>query len=371
MIGEHLDKIRDGENLSSPEATEAARSILDGSEDDQTIAQFLVALAEKGETGEEIAGFAGELLRQATPVDAPTGAVDLCGTGGGDLPRFNVSTAAAFVVASCGVVVAKHGNRGSRRPNGSFDLLEKLGIPVELPPELVEESLREVGIGFIFARAYHPVMKRVANARQVAGRRTIFNLVGPLANPARVSCQLVGTADVSKTRVLAEALQLLKKERALVVYGEPGVDEFSVSGISSMLEVRPEGIDEKQFTPTEAGITLCDYESLPTGDCEENAEVFRLLLNDEAPEGIRKMVALNSGAVLYLTGAAESIEGGFHRAEAAITDGLFKQKFVEMTSFLNSASVAAEVNRCISGLTNVSSGRVIAGDSVGADDRRR
>lgn len=310
-----------------------AKSMFDDAMDDEVIARFLVALAEKGETASEIAGFATELLRRAVPVEAPPGAVDLCGTGGSDLPRFNVSTAAAFVVAACGVIVAKHGNRGSRRPNGSFDLLEQLGVPVELPSAMISQCLTQVGLAFVYARAYHPVMQRVVEARRIANRRTIFNLVGPLSNPAQVSLQIVGTADPRRLQVLAQALQILGRRRALVVCGEPGVDEFSVSGRSIVLEIRQGSIRVQEFQPEDIGIKPVDYAFLPTGDSRENAEVFTALLDDQAPDAISAMVALNAGAVLYLAGKETTIKNGYLQARKAIAEGKMKQKFEELRSF--------------------------------------
>jgi anthranilate phosphoribosyltransferase len=334
VFDEYLNRARSGESFSEKEAAAIAWDIFESNVNDRAVADFLVALAQKGETAAEVAGFASELVRRALPVNAPATCVDLCGTGGSDLARFNVSTAAAFVAASCGVPIAKHGNRGSRRPNGAFDLLEALGIPIELPPKLIEECLAQVGVAFIFARMYHPGMKRVTQARKLAGRRTIFNLIGPLSNPAGVTHQLVGTADAARLWVLGEALQRIGRTRALVVYGDPGIDEFSVSGKSVVLEVTPNGIIESEFQLSEAGIERVDYAELPTGDCHDNAIVFYQLLDDKAPQGIRDMVALNAGAVLYLSGHTRTIAEGYRAASDAIGDGRMKKKFVTLKDYL-------------------------------------
>jgi anthranilate phosphoribosyltransferase len=334
MLTDLIPKLARRQDLTRDEAGAAADAILEGKQDEDTVARFLVALAEKGEIADEIAGFASALMRRAVRVEAPPDAVDLCGTGGSGLPRFNVSTAAAFAVAACGVPVAKHGNKGSRQPDGSFDLIENLGLPVELSPAQAAEALRNVGLAFLFARAYHPIMKNVVGARKKAGRRTIFNLVGPLCNPAGVSVQVIGTADRAKLEELGKALQILGRRRAVVVRGEPGIDEFSISGASEALEVTPGGLRRFRLLPEECGITPCAYDSLLAGRGPENAGAFRDLLEGKAPESLREIVALNAGAVLYVAGRVSSIADGCQEARRCMSDGRLKRKYDDYSRFV-------------------------------------
>jgi len=334
MLTDLAAKIQRRENLTRQESVSAAEAILAGGHDEDAIAQFLVALAEKGETADEIAGFASALMTRAVRVEAPAGAVDLCGTGGSGLPRFNVSTAAAFVVAACGLPVAKHGNKGSRQPDGSFDLIEALGLPVQLAPEVAGNALREVGLAFLFARAYHPIMKNVVGARKKAGRRTIFNLVGPLCNPSGVSLQVIGTADATKLDALSQALRMLGRERALVVRGEPGIDEFSISGASEVVEITRDSVRRFRLTPEECGVRTVAYNNLPSGLAPENARSFHSLLEGKAPEPVRSIVALNAGAVLYAAGRARAISNGYRQALECIADGRMKRKFEEYRRFV-------------------------------------
>lgn len=335
MLATLHSAIRDGRHLTRDEAIAAAETILEGGHDEEAVAQFLVALAEKGETAEEIAGFASALMARAIRIEAPEGAVDLCGTGGSGLPRFNVSTAAAFVVAACGVPVAKHGNKGSRQPDGSFDLIESLGLPVALPPEVAREALANVGLAFLFARAYHPIMKNVVGARKRAGRRTIFNLVGPLCNPAGVKVQVIGTAQARNLPVLAEALQMLGRRRALVVRGDPGIDELSVSGPSDLIEVGGDSIRPSKLLPTDVGINPSPYETLPLGLASGNAGVFFELLDKHTPPNLVDLVALNAGAVLYIAGRAPSIRDGCAQARQCLVDGRARSKWEEYRRFVN------------------------------------
>jgi anthranilate phosphoribosyltransferase len=260
--------------------------------------------------------------------------VDLCGTGGSGLQRFNVSTAAAFVVAACGVPVAKHGNKGSRQPDGSFDLIEALGLPVQLPPEVARDAMKEVGLAFLFARAFHPIMKNVVGARKKAGRRTIFNLVGPLCNPAGVSLQVVGTADKTKLEELARALQLLGRRRAIIVRGEPGIDEFSISGLSAVFEVTPTSARRFEVAPTACGIKPISYDSLLADVGQDNKQAFLNLVAGRAPRNIQDIVALNAGAVLYVADQATSIDQGYIQAKNCLADGRMRRKFEEYKDFV-------------------------------------
>ncbi|MSR64199.1 MAG: anthranilate phosphoribosyltransferase [Verrucomicrobiae bacterium] len=334
MLQEFSNRISSRTNLTREESFAAAEEILQGGHDENAVARFLVALSEKGETADELAGFASALMKNVIRVEAPPNAVDLCGTGGSGLQRFNVSTAAAFVVAACGVPVAKHGNKGSRQSDGSFDLIEQLGLPVQLPPEVARDALKETGLAFLFARAYHPIMKNVVGARKKAGRRTIFNLVGPLCNPAGVSVQVIGTADKAKLGELARAIQLLGRRRALVVRGEPGIDEFSVSGTSEVIEVSPTSLRRFEWNPKLCGINVISYDSLLGEVGKENQPAFLNLIAGRASQNIQDIVALNAGAVLYAADRAKSIEEGHTSARACIVDGRMRGKFEEYKRFV-------------------------------------
>jgi len=334
MLRETIERLRKGSSLSFDEAKVLADDVF-GAEDNATaVADLLVALADKGETGEEIAGFASALLDRAHAVAAPPDAVDLCGTGGSGLSRFNVSTAAAFVAAACGVPVAKHGNKGSRCANGSFDLLEALGLPIDLSPADSSNALRATGLAFLYARQYHPIMKKVAEARKLASRRTIFNLVGPLANPADVCYQIIGTADASRIDALAAAVRILGRTKVLIVSGAPGIDEVSSSGETTVCEITQDSTRTFSVKPEDSGITPVAYDMIPSGLAESNAKVFLELLDGQANVNITDMVALNAGAVLCVTSRAESIPKGFVMAKAAITDGRVKRKYEEYSLYV-------------------------------------
>jgi anthranilate phosphoribosyltransferase len=219
MLNEFNEKLKNAQNLSLTQAADLCATFLEEDLTDAAIAETLVLLAKKGETADEICGFAQALLQRATPVPFDHGTVDVCGTGGSDLERFNVSTAAAFVLACAGLSVAKHGNRGSKRPNGSFDLLEALEVPFQLNGDQVAQCLNQTGIGFLFARSFHPTMRKVVEARRQAKRRTIFNLAAPLCNPTQVAYQLVGTAARPMGRILAQSCIRLGRPQGCVVWG--------------------------------------------------------------------------------------------------------------------------------------------------------
>lgn len=259
-------------------------------------AELLTLLAERGETSIEVAAFARGLRARCTRVSLDTACLDVCGTGGSGRTRFNTSTFVAFLCAAAGIPVAKHGNRGSQRANGSFDLLEALGIPLEMSPIDLARIHAETKLCFLFARAVHPAVAAAAPYRKAAGRRTIFNLAGPLANPAVITRQMIGAADLKTARVLAGALSRLGLERALVVHGHPGVDDCSITGPTTCLTVTPVGVSEAVLDrPLHPDL---DPASLPGGDAQENAEIFRRLAKDEEPGPLRDLVLMNATAAI-------------------------------------------------------------------------
>lgn len=257
--------------------------------------QLLTQLAQRGETATELAAFVRGLQAKSIQVPWTDGAADCCGTGGSGRTRFNVSTTAAMVVAACGIPMAKHGNKGSRRPNGSFDLLELLGVPLDLPVEAQWTLLKEHNLTFCFARAHHPAVKAVVPYRQAAGGRTIFNLAGPLANPAGVTCQVVGVCDQATASVVAQALYDLGQRRAVVVTGGDGWDEFVVDGPNRLLEVGAEGISERILEPQFGHTGLV---TMPGGDNQVNAALFHDLIEGRHQGPLLDLLCLASGAVI-------------------------------------------------------------------------
>lgn len=327
-----------GESLSENDAAACLRWILQGVVGDEEIAALLIALSEKGETADEVVGFCRALLENCVPVALDSDAIDVCGTGGSGLVRFNVSTAAAFVLAAGGVPVAKHGNRGSRRPNGSFDLLDALHCPFELRSKQLVELFQQTGLCFIYARAYHPLMKAVVGARKLANRRTIFNMAAPLCNPARPQSQVVGTPDRANSRLIADVLQRLGRRKSIVVTGDPGVDEVSVSGETHLLTVLPESQSSQTIHPSDFGIERHDYDSIPGGDAAVNAVVFRSLLAGDAPDPIVDMVCLSGAVAMHCHGIVDSIETGLQTCRDLLKSGAVAAKFEEFRSA--SASIA-------------------------------
>ena len=289
---------------------------------------LLVALAERGETPDELAALVTGLLARAAPAPVAPRCVDVCGTGGSGLTRFNVSTTAAFILAAAGIPVAKHGNRGSQRANGSFDLLDQLGVAYALPAPALARLLAETGVCFLFARAVHPAVAAVAPYRKAAGRRTVFNLAGPLANPCRPVRQVVGVTNAATARVVAGALERLGSERACVVWGEPGLDEFSVTGTSTWLQVG--GGPARSGTLPALHHGLC-HEELPGGEAVENAAIFRRLLAGDERGPLRDMVALNAGVAIDLWhDRAPDLGGpGYRQALALLESGAVQQRFAQ------------------------------------------
>ena len=316
--------------MTDAQAVAVIELLLSGSLSDADGAGLLVTWAERGETGSEVAAVVRALQERAVRVAVADGGVcDVCGTGGSGVERFNISTTVSFVLAALGIPVAKHGNRGSRRPNGSFDLLEALGIPIDLGPEALAQLHRETGLCFLFARSHHPAVGKAVPYRKAAGRRTIFNLSGPLANPSTVARQLVGTTTAELAAVLADALQRLAVPAALVVWGEPGIDEISVTGRTDWLRVSPAGIEPGAFTePLHPGL---DHADLPHGDASENVETFTRLLQGDEQGPLLDMLCINAGAAidLWRDRAPAYVGEGAAEARAVIASGAAWERFCQ------------------------------------------
>ena len=326
MFREYLNRIIKRENLSESEMSSMITEILSGNATDAQIGAFMAALATKGETFEEVAGAAGAMRRKAHRIQTSGGmVVDTCGTGGDGMNTFNISTTTAFVVAGCGVTVAKHGNRSVSSKCGSADVLECLGVKLDTDPEIVEEAVREIGIGFLFAPLYHSAMRYAAAARKEVGIRSIFNMLGPLTNPAKANCQLLGVYAPELTEMFAHALKLLGAKQAMVVHGHDGLDEISVCAPTRISELRDGLIRTYDITPEQFFGRIADPEDLMGGDPEENAGITRRLLEGEGGAK-RDVVVLNAGAALTAARKASDIKEGIALAEAAIDSGRAVQK---------------------------------------------
>ncbi|MBZ6378618.1 anthranilate phosphoribosyltransferase [Pacificimonas flava] len=318
------------EPLSDPEGV--FETILSGSVDDAEIARFLIELSDRGETVDEIVGAASALRCHMIAVSAPEGAVDVCGTGGDGAHTRNISTAVAILVAAAGVPVAKHGNRAASSKSGAADVLSALGLNLDLPPARVEASVCEIGIGFLFAARHHPVMARVAPVRRALRRRTIFNLLGPLANPANVSRQLVGVFDEALTAPMAQALGRLGGDRAWVVHGEGSLDELSVLGSSKVSALEAGKVRTHDVHPADAGLSTFAAVDIRGGTPEENAAALERLLDGE-PGGYRDIVLMNAGAALVVAGRGETLADGVRLAQSALDSGEARDKLDQWRRF--------------------------------------
>jgi anthranilate phosphoribosyltransferase len=311
--------------LSEADSQAAFTEIMEGRATPALAAALLVALRTRGESAEEIAGGVRALQRAMHFVDlGPTNALlDTCGTGGGVFGTFNISTAAALVAAGAGVRIAKHGNRSYSSRSGSADVLHALGVEFELTPAQMQQVFRDAGIVFMFAPLLHPAMRHIAPIRSELGVSTIMNVLGPLTNPARAQLQVVGVSNPDLMDVIAGALRALGHHRALVVHGEPGMDEISPIGHSDVIELRDGDIRRYRFDPTAALGNDADpsHAGLAGGEPEENAQMIREILEGERRGVARNAVVLNAGAAIYLAGYADSIEAGTAIAAAAIDDG--------------------------------------------------
>jgi anthranilate phosphoribosyltransferase len=312
-----LHRASSGEHLTADEAYQAMSALLTGSSSDSLIAAFLVALKMKGETAAELAGFARAMRERMIAVDAGADVVDTCGTGGDGSGTFNISTAAALVMAGAGARIAKHGNRSLSGSSGSADVLEALGVRIATTPEESAWAVREIGIGFLFAPNLHPAMKFAQPVRRELKMRTVFNLLGPLANPASPQRQLIGAPTPQAARLMAEALAMLKITRAFVVHGHGGLDEISTLGPTHVWEVAGSGLTEYKWTPRSFGLDTDLAGGLTGGDPAHNATIICAILNGQ-PGPPRNIVLANAAAGLVLTGLAPDLLSGVAVAAQAI-----------------------------------------------------
>lgn len=296
--------------------------MLDGGMSDDEIRDLLITLADRGETAEEIAGAASAMRARMLRIAAPGNAIDVCGTGGDGQHSLNISTAVALVVAACGVPVAKHGNRAASSKAGAADTLEALGLDLARAGAMAEQTLPDIGIAFLFAQAHHPALKAVMPIRRAIGRRTIFNLLGPIANPAGVSRQLIGIANPDYVATYRDAMRLLGMDRVMIVAGMEGLDELSIAGPSRVATIGIDGIADT-VTPEDAGLARHPLEAIRGGDPEYNAAALRRLLEGETG-AYRDAVLLNAAGALLVAGEASTWAEGAEEAAEAIDKGLAK-----------------------------------------------
>lgn len=329
-----LQAFSQGRRPDSAAIEGAFDQLMDGDAPDAAIGGFLMGLAAIGETPADIAAGARVLRGRMRAIEAPNGAIDTCGTGGDGKGAYNISTAAAIVAAGAGAKVAKHGNRAASSKSGSSDVLSELGVALDCPAGAVERSLQEAGLGFLYAPAHHSAVRHVASARKGLGVRTVFNLLGPLANPARVKRQLLGVFDTRWLMPMAEALRDLGCERALVMCGQDGMDEITTTTSTDVVELRDGEIRQFEISPEDAGIARATEADLRGGDPAHNAAaILRLLDGETGP--FRDIVLLNAGAALMLADLADDIRTGVALAADAIDQGKARgalTRMVEITS---------------------------------------
>ena len=347
MIKEAIAAIVDeGRDLTEDEARGAMQEIMRAGQDEsltegQTVATpaqfgaFVTALRIKGESVDEIVGMAKVMRSHALHVDIPARPLlDTAGTGGSSKKVFNASTAAALVAAAAGAKVAKHGNRAMTSKSGAADLLEALGAEIALTPKQVAQCVEQTGVGFLFAQSFHPAMKFAGPLRPQIGVRTIFNILGPLTNPAGANCHVMGVANVELGEKLAQVLARLDMRHALVVTGDDGLDDLTVTGPSTVFEVKGSEVTQRTVTPFDLGVSTHDFSEIVGGTPEENAELLRQVFRGEGPRAVRDLIVANAGAGLYVTGLAASLKQGSELAIQAIDSGDAAAKtgaFVEAT----------------------------------------
>ncbi|MBI4654423.1 MAG: anthranilate phosphoribosyltransferase [Nitrospirae bacterium] len=334
MIKEAINLLVHNNNLSQDQMAGAMRDIMEGSATDAQIASFLTAIRIKGETIEEITVAARVMREKAVKIKAPDRTVDTCGTGGDMAHTFNISTTSAIIVAACGVPVAKHGNRSVSSQSGSADVLEALGVRIDLRPEEVEECLNATGFGFLFAPLFHPAMKYAIGPRKEMGIRTIFNMLGPLTNPAGAKRQVLGVFRGDLTEVIAEALNNLGTARAFVVHGEDGLDEITITGRTKISELKNGRVNTYYITPEDLGLTRAKKEDLIGGVAQENAKITLDILNGKKGAK-RDIVLLNTAAALISGDVAENFSDAVGKASNVIDSGKAYKKLEEIKVFTN------------------------------------
>jgi anthranilate phosphoribosyltransferase len=338
MIRESISKLIDGNSLTTDEAALVMDEIMTGAVTPAQFGAFVTALRMKGETVEEISGLARTMRSKSLKVDHGYPVTDVVGTGGDGRNTFNISTVAAFVAAGAGLPIAKHGNRAASSQCGAADVLEALGIQIDLSPDQVKRCLSEVGIGFMFAPSFHPAMKYAGPPRKEIGIRTVFNILGPLTNPAGADSYLLGVADGSKLETMAKVLRSLGCRHALVVHGEDGLDEITITGETRVCEVTPERIDCFSLNPENFGFSITGGDNLRGGTADENAALLRNILSGK-PGPQRDVVLMNAGAALLAGNMAETLEKGIEMAGISIDSGKAAEKLEKLTKLTSDFGV--------------------------------
>lgn len=330
MLKQYIEKIIDGQNLTQQEAGKAMNIILSGQANDSQLASFLSVLKMKGESVDEIAGFAKTLLAHAEHVPHKEPVMCNCGTGGDTKNTFNISTTAAFVLAAGGVNVAKHGNRGVSSASGSSDVLGELGVKYNLTPENAGKIIDNIGVAFLFAPAFNKAMKYVAKTRKELGYRTVFNLLGPIINPAGLDYQMVGIYDKNLTELIAGVLKEIGVKHAMVIASEDGMDEISTNAPTKVSELKNGSVQTYEINPADYGFKAGSLEDYAGGTPAENAEITLKILRGEEHGPKRDIVILNAGTALYVGNRAESIEAGIQLAKEMIDSGRALQKLQQL-----------------------------------------
>lgn len=334
MFKEYLSLIIQRRNLTENQMADMMNTVLTGQATEAQIGAMMAALATKGETFEELAGAARAMRQNARRIQAVgSPVVDTCGTGGDGAQTFNISTTTAFVVAGCGVTVAKHGNRSVSSKCGSADVLESLGVKLDTDPEIVEEAVQSIGIGFLFAPLYHSAMKYAAKPRQELGVRSIFNMLGPLTNPASANCQLLGVFAPQLTEMFAQALNLLGGQSAMVVHGHDGLDEISVCAPTRVSELKDGFVRTYDINPEQYFARLAEPEEMAGGDPAENAAITKAILSGEEKGAKRDVVLINTGAALVAAGKADDLKVGIETAAAATDEGKALEKLEALVAY--------------------------------------
>jgi anthranilate phosphoribosyltransferase len=341
MIQEAIAKVAEGKSLSSQEATAVMTELMDGQATPAQFGSFVTALRLKGETVDEIIAFAEVMRSKAQPLGLNAAVVDTCGTGGDGRGTFNVSTAAAIVVAGAGQLVAKHGNRAASSKCGSADVLAELGVKVDLSADQVSRCVDEVGIAFMFAPVFHPSMKFATAPRREIAIRTVFNILGPLTNPAHPQFQVLGVSDPRLLENMARALSRLGATHALVVHGRDGLDELSISGGTEVCELRDGWTTRYEIVPEDVGLSAAPIEAVLGGDATENAKILLSVLEGEVGPR-RDIVLFNAGAALYAANRAKDVREGIGMAAESIDSGAARSVLTRLVEVTNSFSDAGQ-----------------------------
>lgn len=335
MMKEAIAKLMNKQDLTYEEARQVMDEIMDGKVSATLISSYLTALSMKGETIDEISGSAYAMRAHATKAPHDMDVLEIVGTGGDGANTFNISSTSAMVIAAGGVPVAKHGNRAASSKSGAADVLEALGVNISLPPEKCRALLEQVGICFLFAQTYHTAMKYVGPVRKELGIRTVFNILGPITNPAAPTMGVMGVYDQSLLEPYAAVMQNLGIRRGLVVYGTDRLDEISASAPTAVCEIRDGKTNLYEITPEQFGYTRCQKSDLLGGTPEENAQITRNILSGQDKGPKRQAVCLNAGAALYVAGSAETIEAGVRLAEYLIDSGKAMEKLQQFVEASN------------------------------------